>query len=525
MQLSELVCSNGSGGRVNFFEKNGFIILDTADLEHVNLDYKIKVGELGKHGHRGDIEKDMFTFDGEEALLLPSAAYSGTDGEIKKETSSVEIQFDVPTDWQAAIPFPTERKSVNDKFCSKISSLTWSKFYDIRKACYALGKFETKTYQKNKGLFTVYLDSNAAKSYTTSTETGLNALYDYYVGLFGYGLPDLSIIIFGKDSEEDSEDDSYIIGGASTKTIGSTFDPNAARDWELMGHRLCHAFFDTKMKEAFFHIPPQTWFYEGLVTYYENCSMSSLPEEIKKSLNLGDEQSSFLSLYKRYMYMRLKDPNLFSIVPMNEAEISKSGGLNEYLDYTQAPLVVKAIEDMHYKRTGTKDALLKYILNNVNKNFTLQDIIQSVFGTSEANVFAKNYLFGKEILPLWYLADGNHEDVSETVKELNDYEYLLWTWFHMMEDGIYPEDKLTTEGLDRLSDEADKLGVHFEEADMEKKVENLSPAAYKLLKQYYLRASVCGVDKNDSQLRFKILGNEDYMKKWNYYISSIKSQH
>ena len=119
--------------------------------------------------------------------------------------------------------------------------------------------------------------------------------------------------------------------------------------------------FDSRIPTQTFHAAPNLWFYEGLATYYENASMSALPEKQREQLGIRPEWQ-FQSLFNRYLTIRIKDPALFSFAPMDEALISESEGRKEFLHYIQAPLVVKLVEDRASELSGQQDAVLHAIL-------------------------------------------------------------------------------------------------------------------------------------------------------------------
>ena len=52
------------------------------------------------------------------------------------------------------------------------------------------------------------------------------------------------------------------------------------------------------------------------------------------------------NLYTRYLYMTLKEPSRFRIIPMEEGSI-RSHGKIEFLHYTKAPLLIYFIETLN----------------------------------------------------------------------------------------------------------------------------------------------------------------------------------
>ena len=141
-------------------------------------------------------------------------------------------------------------------------------------------------------------------------------------------------------------------GGAGIHSVCATFDETSRRDWELLSHRMFHAYFDSRIPTQTFHAAPNLWFMK-VCDYYENASMSALPEKQREQLGIRPEWQ-FQSLFNRYLTIRIKDPALFSFAPMDEALISESEGRKEFLHYIQAPLVVKLVEDRASELSGGK---------------------------------------------------------------------------------------------------------------------------------------------------------------------------
>lgn len=510
----EAKCYDYKSNKIEFNEKGNLVEIHNENESSIRFTYTIKLGQLDKHGHRGGLYTDLLTFDGGEVLILPADAFSIDQKDIKVSVGKISIGYDIPKNWVSIVPF-SKVTGLENKTITELSYPAWSDIYDLGKSCFAFGKFKKYSYENGNGMLEVFIDSANNFSYTDEVRGGLNSIYKYYANLFGRDI-NFSILLLRKDVN----DGLYIIGGSSTQTLGATFDPDKARDWQLMGHRFFHAFFDTAVRRTTFHDAPQLWFYEGLATYYENMSMSSLPSSIRERVGL-DVSEDFLTLFKQYLYMREKDKYFFSFTPMDEEKFKNYKGITEFLHYTQAPLVIKAIDDIGYLKYGEHDRLLKYILSNSEKqDLGLNELIQYAIG-DESNSFINTYMNTNELLPMWYLGDGKVENTQKTLQGLNDIEYSQWTWFRLL-DAEYPLDTLSDKGLQILSHEAVEAGVHFAPEVTETEIKKLSPMLYALLQQYALRAKVCGIDIDDKMLRYELIGNEVNLEKWKVFKGKLK---
>lgn len=509
--IQDLHVSSPSGSSIGFQEQEEWIAIEATRNCTLQISYRITLGEKGKHGYRGYLDTHLTVFDGEQVFLFPEEAW---DEANTSPIQSVQVTFTGVEGRTAVYPYASQLQSKNHSPDNRIylKHPVWEDFRNLQKSCYAFGDFKKAPLSSVQPLSVYYSDSMAARV-TPQVLTGIENMFSYYQALFGT-TPPLTLLLLNMNAQ----DSLYIMGGAGAHTIGSTFDPTVKRDWELLSHRMFHAFFDNAVKNSTFYRPSQLWMYEGLATYYENISLESLSPALRTSLHIHVEKS-FGALFRRYAYMRLKDPQLLSIPPAQENRISFSAGLTEFLHYTQAPLVIRLLEDHLVSQGKGDNQILRYILQNA-ENSTLQaeDILKAVLG-QESSSFVQQYIQGDVILPLWYLGEGSEEDPVQVIKELNEYEYVLWTWFRL-EDERYRQDILTADGLNHAVQAAAAQGVAFADAAVEEQVASCSPTVYKLLKQYAYRAALCGLDMSDPLLRYKILGQQENIDRWEQWKQS-----
>lgn len=493
-------CRDKKGRNIPFKNAEDVISIPTQNESYIEISYIVKVGEIGKHGYRGKVYNDLIVFDGGQALLFPVEFYMGND--IEGTIDSISFAYNVPEKWEKVIPF------------QKIIYPSWYQQYALYNSCFAFGNFYKKEYKKGETSFFIFVDPKSV-SLADETEKGLNALYDYYSELFEYNVGDYSVVLLRKNPE----DQQYIIGGAGARSVGSTFDPDNPRDWKLMSHRMFHSFFESQFESKIFFRPPQLWFYEGLATYYENCSMESLPESLKRRLALTS-QESFALLFKEYIYMRIKYHPLLALAPMDEERMLQFPAKIEFLHYTQAPLVIKAIEDLSYDKIKMPNRILNYILENKSKDesLSIKNIVYNVLGSDDGEFFYNLYLTNEEILPLWYLrTDEKNEEYI--INELNYLEYTIWSWLRV-NYGNYPLYTLNIGTLNKLSNIKEVDNVHFAAEDVEKKVKTLSNIVYYTLKEFALRADICKVNlEEDPIVKIKKLLTKENINKWEKWLS------
>ena len=506
-------CVDDKGNKVNFGEEKGFVVVDELPegASYIDYSYDVELARLGKHGFNSEVYGKMLSFEGEAVLAMPLAAVDEKNKKADK-VDSIKVECMVPDIWEGIIPF----KSKDSNRITEIEKPTWFDMYEIRKSTYTFGNFQKEEHMTKDGGYTIFVDPEAKKYYTEDTKRGIASLYNYYAELFNYKLKNYSIVLL----RTEGKDNQYIIGGASSQNMASTFNPENSRDWQLMGHRLFHAFFEASVPLDKFNKAPMLNFYEGLATYYENMSMRKLPEDLKNRLSIYPEKE-FGELFERYVYMKLKSPETLNFAPAQEAALALSPARLEFLHYTQSPLLVKCIEDNISKVTSKEDNALHYILANKDeKNLTVESILNSLMG-KEGTDFINKYIKGTEIVPLWDLAKSSDGDNREVINRLNDYEYLLYTWF-FKENQVYVSDVLVQDKLIKISEEAERRGIKFASDELEQKIKSTSPTMYNLLKEYALRAKICAVELGDPYLREKLLSNKENVAKWEEFVKAVK---
>lgn len=513
LHTSDEKCKDDLNNNVNFQSENGLVIIDklSDDAKYINYSYNVKIANPAKHGDNGQVYGDMLTFAGESVMTLP---YKAVDDENSRADviKKITIQCSMPDSWDSIVPYP--QKDV--KSVTEVENPSSYNLYEIRKAAYTFGKFEKDVHVNEGRGYTVYVDPEAKEYYDSDARRGIESLYNYYSKLFNSTLNDFSIILLRKDGKNKD----YILGGSGTENISSTFDPKDKRDWQLMGHRLFHAFFESKLDVDRFLKAPLLSFHEGLATYYENISVNALPDDIKNKLSIYPDKE-FSYLFERYAYMRLKDTQSLSLAPLNELQIQESPAKIDFLHYTQMPLVIKYLEDLASKKSGKENNVLNYIMkNNNDKTITVEKIINDLLG-KDSNDFINKYFSGNEILPLWSTIANKNGSDKGIIDRLNEYEYELYTWFRL-EDPLYRNDNLVETNLTKFANEADKEEIHFADKTVEERVKGTSPTIYNLLKEYALRAKLCSVDYNDANLRDKLLSNQNNLDKWSIFVENLK---
>jgi hypothetical protein len=467
--VSEIRCSDGRGNGIQWADRGGYLEISTrAAKSPVRIAYTAALGKPGRHGHAGAVYSDLVVFDGEHALLLPEEALTGSDSAMAACISRISVTCDVPADWTAIVPFPSAAVT-RGKATSVVTSPTFFAIYTLAKSCYAYGKFEELPIAGSKAAIAVDPKVRAA----CSEKFGRNVafLFAYYANLFACEPAAFSLVLL----RSDAADGIPIMGGVGAWGVASTLDPDRMRDWQLLSHRLFHAFFDGRMPLSLFHKKPQLWLYEGLATWYENVALRALPADVRATLGI-DARESFAALCRRYLFMRLVDSTQYALAPMNEPAIASEAAI-EFLHYTQAPLVVKLLEDQGCARFGGSDRILRFIMSN-GRSLTSLEPLFSYAVTENRDEFGNQYLFGTAPLPLLSLG-APREDRAKVIGQLNEFQHFMASLSPGEDAAI--SDTVGMEMLDCCAGRAQKVALHFADPVLERNVRELSPATSDLL--------------------------------------------
>lgn len=432
----------------------------------IHIAYTVQIGRPGKHGFYGTTQESFTVFAGEQVFLFPTTLMTSGNFSPPATTPAVEIQYAFPPHTSCIVPFQ------HTKTTSLCPAPRWCDVYELMKSAYVFGDLE--------GLTPISLESDSLHIYRDPNLEPLDQywvqnienLFKYYTELFKMPHHTLNLILLASKPES-------ILGGCGRHVICSSFDPLELRDWQLLAHRMFHSFMDTALPLSDFHMPPNLWLTEGLATYYENVALSALSDALKEKLGLTISKE-FSRLYTRYLYAKLKDSTPFDFPPMAEKYIRSAGKL-ELLHYTQAPLIVKYIEDMFAMMPQQPHKMLRTLLSlGSHEPFSMQKFFTLILGR-QLDAFAQNFLFGDELLPLWYLNDANYFTTEELIEDLNYFEYLLYSWL-VLEDVTYKPTELSSKDLETQCTLTEPNQRAFAHPSVEEKVKQYALPLYQVLK-------------------------------------------
>ncbi|MGL4737907.1 MAG: hypothetical protein ACRCW2_10675 [Cellulosilyticaceae bacterium] len=428
------------------------------------LTYTLTLGHGGKHGLQGGVTPDLICFSGDQVFLFPIDLLVSKNLTPSSSIGRVQITLDCSDDFHITLPFGTIGASNPHTYCQ---SPAWHQAYELMKSAYTAGKlipFKTSEQQLK-----IYAPLDYA-NFDSETLYDIESLYHYYSQLFEIADHPLTLILLPSVPQR--------LGGCGTHIICSSFDPNNPRDWQLLSHRMFHSFMDTYLPLSDFHIPSQLWLTEGLATYFENASLDMLTDT-RKDVHHLESTREFCRLFTRYLYSKLKPHSPFDFAPMSEKYI-RSMGLLEFLHYTHAPLVIYYIK-AHYCQSPSD--LIKALRASVTHHtFSIEAFFKQLLGT-DIDSFAPQYLFGNAILPLWNLKVTDILAPHALIEDLNDFEYLLYSWLSHELPGYHqvqiPKTLLTLQLITTLDSDSYLAPTHAQA------LQKYSPALYHIMNQLF----------------------------------------
>ncbi|WP_040761116.1 hypothetical protein [Ruminiclostridium cellobioparum] len=506
-------CMDSDGNEVLFSAEDNKLILEPSgsNPQYIDLSYKVKIGDFSGSAYQGIYKDDLIAFSGEGSLFFPYFDYDQEGhGNIGRTVSKIVIKTDAGSGIKEVVPY--QKNGGKQLESVEINNPDWNVIYNLSKSCYAFGDFINKYIKGRNGDVNILFDPAYKSQLPDETVRVIGSLYDYYAELFGGGLEDCPIIILKNDRAKENT----TVAGIGGKSLGISMEPGNENDIRTFSHSLYSAFFDNKINAVNLHYQPNLWLYKGLATYYENLSLDCLGENAGKNYRFNSSDG-FAELYSRYIYFRLKEPSMYKLSPADEK--SALQGQLQFFFYTEAPLVIKSIEDMAETAPAKKNALLTYLLEyRAEKNINVGELMLAVAGEREELI--RNYLSGDTIMP--YSGSISEKEEPEIItRRLDDYERLLCSW-NQQEIPIYPYDRIFLLEPEKIADASIAENVVFASKQTEEMVGNFSPTIFMLLKQYKLRADVCGLkDINDPLLKYKLLSDEVNINKWNEYIKNL----
>jgi len=476
VNLTEIKVFTDAGTEVPYFNRGGGIMI-TLPKNYADIKYTVKLSELSKHGHQGIQTAHNVLFAGEQVFMVP----------FREKMKEMSIEFKIPEGWNV---FAGGIK--NNKIVKK--NTEWFDIYSILKNCYAFGNFKKQSYKNKNGKLNIwYPGTELTPENIGIISNNSYKMFNYFTNLFGKAIKRYDIFILSS-----AQDGKKVFCGSGDSSMASTVIFNDSRDWQLMAHRMAHSFFDNFIKYKKVHAPPNLWLLEAITTYYENAAMGN-----------GDyteftSQEGFAELYRRYIFLRTTNPEFSSIKPIDDEQLLSSAE-NEFLHYTQAPLLLLAMEDHINKLKDTKNGnyLLKWCIENSKNTVLIDNMLDSfnIYMGGALDGFIEDYVKNNRFVVLWDHFKNIKENPGKIAEQFAYFDDVLSSWYRVSNQ-TYEKHDFTLEGIEDIIMKAENEKVVIPDAMLAAGLKDFSPTVYKLLiKHFYSKKAIKDIEIKDIKVK------------------------
>lgn len=288
----------------------------------ITIDFEVKPGGDGRHGHQGWVADDWASFDG-RVFLSPLGAGDLQAGRIRMEA---------PAGWTTASPLPKE----NDGWLSLGAFGPFGVQTALIGTCYGVGDFEESIQTFGKTEVREYHIKSWPAPHRKSLTRGSMAEFEWFYTALGFdpGFP-LAVVwtpdVKGK----------RVYGGSSASGTCMEQPKGSTRAMELFAHRLAHSM--NKYNPSGIHIRDEAdqWFKEGWPSYIEAVATEATG-------NKG-RVSRWSTVHKTFKRTRKEHPDRDIAL---KDEPSARGDTTEHLHYFKGPLVVRLLDEWLRRRHG-----------------------------------------------------------------------------------------------------------------------------------------------------------------------------
>lgn len=313
--------SDADGRTLSYDSKKGLHCLKGNVEGSVLVQYIVRPGGKGRHGHQGIVLEDWAAFDG-RAFLLPRS---------KVGLRGARIRFEAPEGWSVASPLVEKDGwyEVGGYRSALIAQI-------LQGSCIGVGPFVGVTRTIGSTEYRVFSYSEWSDALRTRLESRSFALFQWFHDKLGFELSGPYVALWTPDVDGDR-----MYGGSYGN--GTCFENPAGRlrAWQLLAHRLGHSVNRYLPTGMYIRDRDDDWFEEGYASYVEVIATAAT--------GVSSDEGDWNRLYWEYRRDRRKHPEWdFAIANEGEAR----GDAIEYLHYFKAPLITKMLDVWAQERTG-----------------------------------------------------------------------------------------------------------------------------------------------------------------------------
>jgi len=359
----------------NLSEKRSYTI-ESKGAKAVTVEYYVKLGSLGKHGHMGYLDERFGLVSGHTIFLFPTE---------ETTVNKITVDFKLPQGWEVVSPWEKD----GDTFVIERNhhGYMFAMADLLGEAVIGFGSFKLRQKEINGFNIKIYAFSEWPDEHIDSICKQAFRCAQYQLDLFEINKKwDYTVIFVPNAADKDR-----VFGGSWSLGQGFEMEVSTTRGWELFSHRVHHVFnrdypFGMDMTDK-----SSEWFLEATASYYEVKTLSSLGYYKLKD-RIAKLKSDYDSMKSEYD------------VPLSVHHQKHSQSV-EYLHYTKAPLVAYLMDEKIKKDThGEKDLdkFLKYLYSEHGMHKSAINLKKelSQFTGIDFNEFFTKYVNGTKVIEL-----------------------------------------------------------------------------------------------------------------------------
>jgi hypothetical protein len=366
-------------------------VVFTGFRSKVILEYEIKPGGLGRHGHQGALYPTGGIVAGRVLFFLPR-----DDRDLKDYL----VRFNTPPGWRAVHAWEPRagETPAGTWFDPKLAGARLSESLDA--STIGFGRWHSVEKKIGTNRFEVHVADSFAPDFKVRVAGRAVRIFEVLHALFHFEFPSKFVAVFVPRAP----DGKGIIAGYWSNGLGNEMD-DSARTWSLYAHRILHVLnrdhpYGTHLAKHPRYLQwdnPVNWINEGVASFFEVWAT------VKAGVVMGDDRYNMLW----EDYVKKHEPGSKFAVPLAVEHTNRDEDVTEYLHYYKAPIFTQNLDFwLRQQSAGKKD--LAGFISSVYPRYAKHQRAMPFYEELERYAgFSLKWFFDKYavdddlLLPLW----------------------------------------------------------------------------------------------------------------------------
>lgn len=375
-------------------------VIYTGFRDKVFLDYEIKPGGMGRHGHQGMLQEAGGIVAGRVLFFLPRD---------DKDLRDYLVRFQTPASWSAVSPWePRAGETKPEATEPTLVSTQWLDpklegaplAHSLDSSTLGFGRWYSQRRNIGGTRFEVHVSDAFPPAVKQRVAGRAVRIFEVLQALFRFQFPSKFVTAFvprGPDGKG-------IIAGYWSNGMGNEMD-DSDRTWALYAHRILHVI--NRDHPYGMHLAqhpdylrwdnPVNWINEGMASFFEVWAT------LKAGVVTSDYRNN--ALWEDYIKKHTEGSKF--LVPLAREHLNRDEDVTEYLHYYKAPLFTQNLDWWLRKQSGGQKDLAGFI-SSVYPRYEKHKAAMDFYGELEKYAgqtlkwFWDKYAVADDILlPLW----------------------------------------------------------------------------------------------------------------------------